>query len=155
EGRVPVEAVTGLAAAWPRADAGPLAGAQVAADHGAALALGVDDVGVVAVPAALEAVAPAQHEPVVVEDAARERPARPAPGAVVLHAAEDPVGPARVHGDVVELADGLGVQVVPVVAAVVAGVEAAVAADQQVPAVARVDPQGVLVRVDAAATVGL
>ena len=39
--------------------------------------------------------------------------------------------------------------------AVVGGVEAAVAADEHVPAVARVDPQGVLVGVDAVAAVGL
>ena len=53
----------------------------------------------------------------------------------------------------IKLADRHVVQVVPVGHPVVSDVEPAVAADDHVPAVLRVDPEGVLVRVDAVAAV--
>ena len=57
-------------------------------------------------------------------------------------------------GDVIELADGDGVEVVPVGGAVVRGVEAAVAADEHVAGVAGVDPKRVLIGVNTLAGVG-
>src|SRR5262249_55931863 len=97
----------------------------------------------------------AQHEPVLVDRAgAVQDVAGAGPAAVVLQPAVDAVRPAVVQGDVVELADGHVVEEVPVQHAVVGGVEAAVAADDHVPAVLGVDPQRVLVGVDAVAAVG-
>ena len=124
---------------------------QVLPGHGSVLALGVNDVGVGGVDVADEAVAAVKEEPVVVHrtDAA-ERVRRSAPTAVVLEAAIDAIGPAVVDADVVELADGQDVEVVPGRALVVSGVEAAIAADQHVAAVAWVDPEGVVVGVNGA-----
>src|SRR3989442_197900 len=78
-----------------------------------------------------------------------------APTAVVLKAAVGPVWLARVEGHVVKLADRRGVEIIPGGGAVIGDVEAAIAAHDHVPAVARVDPQSVLVRVDAVAAVWL
>src|SRR6185436_10428165 len=101
-----------------------------------------------------EAVAAADADPVLVDrPAPAARAARPAPGAVVLEAAVDHVVRARVDRDVIELPDGDMVEVVPVVAAVVGLVDAAVVADDEVASVARVDPHGVVVGVRAATAV--
>src|SRR5262249_42878636 len=68
---------------------------------------------------------------------------RAAPGAVVLQAAVDVVGPAVVHRDVVELAPRHAIEVLPVRRGIIGHVIATVAADQDVPAVLGVDPHGV------------
>src|SRR5262249_8896118 len=78
-----------------------------------------------------------------------------APAAVVLEAAVDPVRFLVAHGDVVELADRRGVKVVPGGGPVVADVVAAVAADQHVPAVLRVDPHRMAVGMYVLAGAGL
>src|SRR5207248_2310608 len=80
-------AATAAATAAARPDAGLLAGAQVAPAHVSTLALGVNDVGVVGIDAADEAVAAADRNPVLVDrPAAAQGHARRAPGAVVLEA---------------------------------------------------------------------
>ena len=80
-------------------------------------------------------------------------PARSAPTAVILQSAVHLVIAPGVDGDVVELADGGVVQVVPVLHAVAGDIDAAVAAQDHMPAVAGVDPEHVVVGVDAAASV--
>src|SRR5262249_59097893 len=104
---------------------------------------------------AAETVAAAPAEPILANrPGIGPGPRWPSPGAVVLQAAVRLVVAARVDGDVIELADGVVVQMVPDGHAIVGDVEAAVAADDGVPAILRVDPQGVLVGVDAPAAVG-
>src|SRR5947208_2904605 len=84
-------------ARWPsnvtyarRADGGALAGANVAAHDRAVLAFGIDQVGIVGIDAADEAVATADTHPVLVDRAAAvEAEGRPAPRAVVLQTAGD------------------------------------------------------------------
>src|SRR5262249_47477913 len=102
-----------------------------------------------------EAVAATDREPVLVNGAGEAaRIAGAAPGAVVLKTAVGVVARAGVHRDVVELAQGHVVEVVPDGAPVVGGVEAAVAADNQVPAVLGINPQRMGVGMDAAAEGG-
>src|SRR5262249_6752659 len=119
-----------------RPDGGAFAGAEVAPAQAAVLAAPVDQVGVVGIDGTAEAVAAAHADPVLVDGAGLiTSAARPAPGAVVLQSAIDLVVAPRVEGDVVELADGQVVEVVPVGPTVVGDVEAAVTADDHVPAV--------------------
>ena len=92
ERRVPVEAIRRLAARpGSRANRGPLARLQMPPADVAVLALEIDEVGIARIDAADEAVAAADREPVFVDDAAVFADRRPAPGAVVLQAADDPV----------------------------------------------------------------
>src|SRR5207302_1158407 len=123
--------------------------------HAAVLHFIVDQVGIGRIDGAAVAIAAEDRQPVFVDwpDVAVQSDARPAPGAVVLQAAVDPVGPLGADGDVVELAEGHGVEMVPVIGAVVADVMAAVGADEHVPAILGADPHGVTVGVDAFAGV--
>ncbi len=75
--------------------------------------------------------------------------ARPHPRVRVLHPAVDPVRVAIVHRDPVELADGEVVEAVVGDAKVPAFVQSAVAAEEQVARIARVDPQRVVVVLEA------
>src|SRR5262249_9470367 len=137
-----------------RADDAAFAGAQVAAEHRAVLALVVDQVRVFRIDAADEAVAAADTHPVFIDRAdAAHPPARPAPAAVVLQTAVDPVRLLVADRNVIKLAQRRLVEVVPVSGAVVGDVQPAIAADEHVPAIARVDPQGVAVGVDALTSV--
>src|SRR5262249_33693725 len=79
----------------------------------------------------------------------------PAPGPIVLQSAVDAIGMPCVNRNVIELPDRRRVQIIPVLHAVVGGIESAVAADNHVPAVARVDPQRMLVGMHAVAAIGL
>src|SRR5262249_21785939 len=72
------------------------------------------------------------------------------PGAVVLKAAVDAVGRARVGSDTIELADWQVADGPPGAAAVTRVVEAAVVSEQHVARVGGVDPHGVVVGVDGA-----
>ncbi len=145
--RVPVEPQPGLARRRQRLDVLAVSRAQVQPVQVSSLPLEVDDVGVVRIAHRGEAVAAAQVLPVAVLDAAG-RFARPAPGAVVLQAAVDPVRLRVVHADAVELRERQPVTQPPLGAAVVGDVDAAVGAGHHVRGVARVDPQGVVVGVD-------
>src|SRR5207244_643918 len=119
------EAILRLAARRLRPQEGLLAGAEVATDHRPTLALRIDDVRVVGIDAADKPVAAADHDPVAVENAVGQRPARTAPGAVVLESAI--VGAVQRHPqDVQEL--------------VVAGIDAHLAEVHR-PRVERVDPR--------------
>src|SRR5204863_9901892 len=123
EGRVPVEteAFAGLDGSWP--ERGAFAGAEIDPAEIAALALGVDLIRIESVDAADETVAAADREPVFIDRAdAGARAARAAPAAVVLQPAVHLVITARVDGDVIELAEGGLVKVVPVGAAIIADV---------------------------------
>ncbi len=156
ERRVPVEAIRFQFLLLLRAQAGALAGAQVAPAHAAVLGLEINQVGVLRIDPAHKAVAAADDDPVLVDGPdAGQAEARPAPAAVVLQAAVDAIRAPAVHGDVIELADGQVIEEVPVVHAIVGDIDAAVAAEDHVPAVAGIDPQGVLVRMGAVAAVGL
>src|SRR5262249_60397722 len=118
ERRVPVEALGRLARGGPGADAGRLAGLQVAPPHVAVLALAVDDVGVSRIDPADEAVPAEDGHPVLVDDPAAEAVARAAPAGVVLQPAVDAVRPAAIHAKEVALAPREGGGDVPVVPAV-------------------------------------
>src|SRR5262245_30618231 len=95
-----------------RADAPPLAGAEVAPAHHPALAGGVHPVGVAVIDPADEAVAAADVDPVLVDRPDAAAAGRPAPGAVVLEPAVGVVRLPRRDRDVVELGDGHVVEVV-------------------------------------------
>src|SRR5262249_41709601 len=135
-------------------DCTPFSRVQVAPAHDAVLTLEVHEVGVSRIDPADKAVAAADDDPVLVDRAdAAERLARAAPTAVVLQTAIDAVRLPVVHGAMIELTNRQMVEVVPVLHAVVGGVEAAVAADDHVPAVLRIDPQAMLIGVDRVAAV--
>src|ERR1043166_7545787 len=103
--------------------------------HAAVLHLVVAQVGIARIDGAATAVAAEDGEPVFVDraDASLEADARPAPGAVVLEAAVNPVRPFVADGDMVELTERHRVEVVPVVGAVAADVVAAAGAGEDVP----------------------
>ena len=133
-----------------RADAPALAGGQAGAPDVAVLRLEVDDGVVGRVHGRVEAVAAAHAVPVLAQDVAVAHPAGPAPGAVVLQSGADVVGPPHVHRRVVGLSDRPAPERLPGLAPVVAHVDRAVVADDQVIAVVGVDPEGVLVDVPVA-----
>ncbi len=122
-----------------------LAGAEVAPRHRAALALGVNRIRIGRVNAADEPVAAVDINPIVVDDAATRRESGPAPTAVVLQAAINLVVRPRIADDVVELAQGHEIMMVPMFAAIVGDVKSAVRADDHVASVARIDPQGMVI----------
>src|SRR5438270_13452262 len=119
----------------------------------AILAFGIDQIGIIGIDAADKAVAAADRQPIFVDRAAAFADRRTAPRAVVLQAADNPVRLLQAEGHVIKLAKSRGIDVVPIAAAVEAGVEAAIATQQHVPPVARIDPQGVAVGVSSAAEV--
>src|SRR5262249_17317966 len=138
----------------PRPDRGGLPGAEVPPPHRAVLAGAIDLVGVVGIDLALEPVAATDRDPVLVDRAgAVVGPAGSTPASVVLEAPVDLVIPRRIEGDVIDLADGRVVEVVPVLHPVAGDIQAAVAPQDHVPAVVRVDPERVVVRVDATAAI--
>ena len=97
----------------------------------------------------VEAVAAAHGEPVVFQDAGRvKRVARAAPVAIILQAAADPVRVLVVDVDLIELRQRHVVDDVEVLTCVVRYLVAAVASAQDVAAVFRVDPEGLVVAMD-------
>src|SRR5262249_47415807 len=144
----------GAAAATATAATGPdetaLAGAQIAPAHRAALALGIDPIRIVGIDAADKAIATVDVDPILVDDSAARRQHGPTPGAVVLQAAVYAVIQPAVERDVVELAQGHEVQMIPVLAGIISHVIAAVVAVDHVPPVTRIDPERVMVGVNAA-----
>src|SRR5262245_8739701 len=93
----------------------------------AVLALGIDEFGIAGIDATDKTVAATDREPIFVDDPAAFADRRAAPGAVVLEAADDPIRLLESDRHVIELAESRGVDVVPVAAAVIAGVKATVA----------------------------
>src|SRR5262249_38189069 len=129
ERRVPVPAV-GLPLRGLRADGTAFPGPQITPGHSAVLRGEIDLIGIVGIDLAAETVAAADADPVLVDRAGlRVRPARAAPGAVILQTAVDLVIAARIDRDMIELTDRQVVEVVPVSGAVVGLVETAIAAD--------------------------
>src|SRR5262249_49385380 len=107
----------------------------------ATLAFAVDQVGIAGIDAADKTVAAADHEPILVyRPASPQHLSRSAPAAVVLKPAEDPVQGPRVHRNMVKLAQSQVIEGVPMFGSVICLVETAVAADDHVPAIARIDP---------------
>src|SRR6185503_12126956 len=101
----------------------------------------VNDVGIIWIDAAHEAIAATDAQPVFINGAgAAETDGRPHPRAVVLQSARDVVRLLGRDGDVVKLAEGHGVQMVPVRRAIVSRIPAAVGPDEHVPSVAWIDP---------------
>src|SRR5262249_10071355 len=146
-----------LAAGAFGADAGNFAGLEMAPTHAAVLHFEIDEIGIGRITAADVAIAAEDGDPILVDrpGATFQTNRRPAPGAIVLKAAEDPVGALVVDGDVIELAERERVEMVPVVGAVVADVEPAIRADEHMQAVFRIDPHRVAVRMDTLAGVSL
>ena len=97
---------------------------------------------------ALEAVAAARADPIVIGDARGEvRRARTAPAAVVLQPAVHPVRLPQVHRNVVPLAHGQRWDVDPSLPAVVRHAEATIISLENVPRIARIDPDHAIVAV--------
>ena len=113
------------------------------------LRLGVHGARVLRIGAALKAVTAGGHEPVGVGDAVLgPRPRRAAEGEVVLRAAIHVIERQRVVDvELVELSDRQIGEELVALAAVEALVQPAVAADEQVIAVVRIDPDDVIVDV--------
>ena len=153
ERRVPIEAIWRRAARPCRTNGRPLARFQLPPANGAVLALAINQIGIVGIDATYESVAAADVQPILVDDASAFADRRPAPGAVVLQAADNPIWLLQADRHVIELAKCGRVDVIPIAAAVIAGVEAAVAAQQHVPAIAGIDPEGVAIGVRAAAKI--
>ena len=103
----------------------------------------------------MEAVAGEDVHPVRVVDAVDGAGAGWSPGgAVVLVAGADVVGLGIVIPDLIGLADGDVVEVLPMAAKIAGDVDAAIDANNHVAGVRRVDPHGVKVWVDLGAAVG-
>ncbi len=146
---VPVEAQVN-AVRPPRANTFPLAGLPVEANQRAALGHGVAVGGVGGIDQRGKAVAEADFVPVPVTDAAvLPHVARPAPRAVILHASEHIVGRLHIDVDMIELAEGQVVHEPPGAAVIAAEVHPAVAAVDEIAAVVGMNPERVVVGVDA------
>ena len=116
----------------------------------AVLTLGVDQVGIERIDAADKAVAAVDEQVVRVAGSARSQGLRrSAPTAVVLEAAVDAIGPAIVDADVVELPQGEVVEVLPVGGTIVGRCRSRRGADDHVPAILGIDPQVVMIGVQA------
>ena len=103
--RVPLEAESRLAFRGFRLPGAPFSGARIKAKYFPALRLRVDDIPVVRIKHAVEAVPAANVGPVGIPDSFLGVSATwPDPVAVVLEAAGDPVRRALIHIDAVELA---------------------------------------------------
>ena len=153
--RVPIEAVGGLALPGLSPDRCALAGLHVTPTHVAVLARPIDEIRIIRVDAAHESIAAADAEPVFVNGtAAAERQGRTTPGSVVLQTAVDVVRIFGCNRDVIELAQGQRVEMVPAIAAIVGGVDASIDTDDHVSAVARIDPQRVSIGVHPASERG-
>src|SRR4029079_6714173 len=125
-----------------------LAGVQVVALGISVLRLAEKDIRMVDIHAGVETVAAADAEPIHVGDAAAAAlRARAAPTIVVLKTGVDVVRPLVVSSDDVGETGGHRCDEVPGLALVPADVQAAVVADHEVLAVARIDPDRVLVNV--------
>src|SRR5579871_744524 len=153
ERRVPVEPIAPAARIANRLR---LTGVQVPATQSAVLGRGIHQIGIGGIDTAGETIRAADTNPVLVDGAGQTvRLAWPAPTAVVLQAAVDAIGPPGVHGHVIKLADGHLIELVPGGRAVVGNVGSPVVAQDHVPAIARIDPQRVMIAMYAAAAVGI
>ena len=133
----------------------PLPRRSVHAEQVAALRLGDHHVRVGRVHHREEAVTRAHVVPVArTNPLVRPRVRRRAPRTVVLQAAAYVIRVLHVHADLVELGDRQVAELVPVVGAVPAHRHAAVAAQDQVVRVRRIDPQRMMVQVHAGRRVG-
>src|SRR5687767_7452941 len=127
-----------------------LVGESIGAAHAAVLRFGVDDARVGGIHERLEAVAAADHVPVVVVNAAvGAYRARTAPGVVVLQAGADVIRRLHVELDVIGLRAEQVRHPRPGPRTIVRNADAAVVADDDVPRIARVDPHRVMVDVNA------
>ena len=138
------------------ADRCRLAGFEMPAGHGPVLGFNVNQVWIKRVDPANKAIAAADVLPILIDwsGGAFEADAWPAPAAVVLQAAVNPVRPFVAHGHVIKLAQRKVIKMVPMCGSIVADIDPAIAADEHVPAIARVDPQSVTIGVDSLAGVG-
>ncbi len=101
---------------------------------------------------ALETVEPEDACPVAVEDARGiARPARAAPGAVVLQSAIDAVGRPCIEGNAIELGYGKIVDSGPFHALIARIIKAAIVAEDQMARIGGIDPQVVMIDMCAAA----
>ena len=158
-GGVPVEAVRRGLTLFRLERLGPhrgaLVGRAVDAAHAAVLRLAVDDARIGRIHQRLEAIAAIDHIPVVVGDArVGAHGARSAPGVVVLQPGAEVIRRAHVEGQVIGLGKHQVGQPLPGGGAIARDAHAAVVADDEVLRVARVDPQRVVIDVDALGAVG-
>src|SRR2546423_5855756 len=147
--RVPIPAQRIFVAADLRLNAHALAGALVVAHDVAALQLGINNVWVFRIDLSAKTVAALSYEPIGVDDPGGIAGARwPTERVIVLRAAKHIIERRRVVSrDVIELGDGQVALEKPIRAAVVTLIDAAVAADQIMIVVRRVDPDFVIVDV--------
>ena len=118
DGRVPVETQLLLLVMRQRLDIARLMRAPVDAADRPTLGLCVEVVGISRIDEHPEAVAAVHVFPLVSRDAARIF-RRTDPGAVILQAAVDVIGPVHVDTDVIELRDGQVVALPPLIAGVI------------------------------------
>ena len=132
-----------------RPDGLGLAGHFVPPNHVAVLRLGVDDARIAQVRNRHKSIATLDLEPVVVHDSARlARPAGTAPVVVVLHPTTDVVRRLHVVADMVEQSDRQVRHEFPRFRHVVGCADTAVATDDHVLGIVRIDPDRVDIIVD-------
>ncbi len=147
--RIPLEAVVRLAQLGFRLDRTLLSGAHVSPRQVAVLRLGVHNPRLDVVDLGVEPVSAVNHRPVFVGDSiARSGLARPAPASVVLQSATNVVRLFIVQADFIKLSYGDGVLEVPALPVVVAPVNSAVAAGNDVIRIRGINPHGVKVAVN-------
>ena len=135
----------------PRPDTDAAARLQVEPVHVSVLRFGVHDRPVHRIVHRVETVAPSHTVPIRIGAALAARGTRSTPAPVVLQPAVHVIRLPHVGADGVELPDRHDVVIVERLGLVVADIEPAVVPEQQVTAVAGVDPQGVMVAVAHAA----
>ncbi len=146
---VPVPLQRVFARRLARLNVDNLAAPPIVAHQSAVLPLAIDNVGVFRINRRLKAVAPHRAEPFFIGDPRRAlRPRRAAERVVVLRPAIDVIKRrAVIDGHAIELRDRQVPLVRPVGGAIEALIDAAVAADEQIVRIVRVDVERVIVNV--------
>ena len=148
---LPVETVSS-SSRWPRPDESARACFQIDSAHSAILTFEVDLIRIIGVDQRNKPVASTNSHPVTVHRSAAASTRRTAPTSVVLETAIDLVVHRGIDTDMIKLANGNMIQVVPVFHAIIGNVHATVVAKNHVSRVALVDPKCMMIDVNSIAT---
>src|ERR1035437_5053182 len=142
--------IIGLSGRWDRSYVTPLARPLVETEESSALIFRINCIRISRVHRGVVPVPYQETDPVPIGDSGRmQRPAWTSPCSGVLFPAVDPIRVLHVEPDLIELPHWQSVVVLPGAAAVVRNVEAPVGSGHHVIGVVGIDPDGVVVEVDA------
>ena len=131
-----------------RADRTSFAGPKIPSDNRTVLALGIKKVRVVRIDAADETVATVDIDPIFVQRPSGSADCWTGPGSIVLQSTGDPIRLLGADRHVIKLTDRSGIDMIPGRPTIVRRVDTAIASENHVPTIARVDPKIVAIGMD-------